>query len=136
MKSFAITLVVMAYCTASHADSRNANFAVTATVTKACSITGAPVSFGSLNVLSASPADATATLTSTCSPGSAYTIGLGAGTLSPAGMNWGAIGEPGVATGRGTGLPQVTTVRGRIPAEQRSVAVGSYSDFIVATIDF
>ncbi len=145
------------------ADTRNGTFSVSATVTKACAISGSPLAFGTLNVLAGSSADATGTLTATCTQGSAYTIGLSAGSaagattadrrmtlasdptktlsyslsaVSPGGANWGAVGEAGVASGSGIGASQPITVYGRIPAGQTSAVMGTYSDVIIATIDF
>jgi spore coat protein U-like protein len=162
-KPTAISIALALLATAAVAETRTAVFAVSANVAKACTISGAPLAFGALNVLAGTNVDATATLTATCTQGSAYTIGLSAGsapgattadrrmtlatdssrTLSyslsavgPGGANWGAIGETGVPSGTGSGTDQPIVVYGRIPGGQTSAVMGTYSDLIVATIDF
>jgi len=135
-------------------------FTVTANVTAACTISGSPLAFGNFSPLGAD-VDGTSTLTATCTNGSPYTIGLSAGTsagaavttrhmtgpsgalldynLSPVasgGINWDLINGTTTRAGSGTGLAQAITVFGRIPGNQNTAKVGTYSDIITATIDF
>ena len=145
------------------ADMKTATFGVSATVTKSCDVSGTALGFGAVNVLTGANVDATATLTATCTSGSAFTIGLSAGTspgattasrmmtqsadntkrlsytlsaVAPGGANWGGAGEPGIASSTGSGSGQPITVYGRIPAGQTATSMGLYSDTIIATIDF
>ena len=136
-------------------------FAVTASVTASCTVSGSPLAFGDFSALGAA-VDGTSTLTATCTNGSPYTIGLSAGAgvgadvttrklthtdaitllnynLSPVasgGINWDLIGGTTTKAGTGNGEAQAITVFGQIPAGQTSAIVGTYSDTITATIDF
>lgn len=131
-----------------------ATMAVTATVVASCSISAAALAFG--NYTSAA-VDAVATISVTCSTGTTYDIELDAGTASGAttatramqnGSNtlsyniysnsgrstvWGLTTDK--VSGTGTGSAQSLSAYGRIPAGQ-SVAAGSYSDTITATITY
>lgn len=135
-------------------------FTVTATVSATCGLTATNLSFGSVNVLSGSNIDATSTITATCTNGTSYSVGLNAGTGSGATVssrtmtsggntlnyslftnaarttNWDDIAGSNVVSGTGNGSGQGLTVFGRIPSGQTTVATGSYSDTITATIDF
>lgn len=145
----------------SHAAQASGTFGVTANVAASCTISGATLDFGTFNALGGN-VDATSTLSATCTNGSAYTIGLNAGTGADAtttarkmthsngtntlnyslsatslgGANWGAVGEAGVSAGTGSGSTQEITVYGRIPSGQTGAIAGAYSDIITATIDF
>jgi spore coat protein U-like protein len=138
------------------------SFAVTATVDAACIVSGSALAFGSFNVLSGANVDSTSALSATCTNGSAYTVGLNAGTstgatvstrkmthtngttllnyslstLSSGGTNWDDVGGTTVAAGTGNGVAQSITVFGRVPTGQTLPIVGAYSDSITATIDF
>jgi spore coat protein U-like protein len=136
-------------------------FAVTATVVAACSLSATPLAFGSsVNVLSGNDIDNTSVVTATCTNGSAYTIGLNAGTASGATVttrkmtsgantlnyalytdaarttNWDNIGGTNVVSGTGTGSGVDHTVYGRIPSGQTTVPTGAYADTITVTINF
>ena len=136
-------------------------FSVTATVAPTCSISAAPLDFGSAipNPIN-SNVEAQTTLTATCSNGAPYTIALSAGNglgasfsdrRMTSGTNllryslytdptrtivWGN-GSAGnsVVNGNGNGAAQAITVYGRIPSGQ-SVVTGMYSDTIVVTMTF
>lgn len=138
------------------------SFAVTATVDASCIVSGSALAFGAFDVLSGSNVDSTSALSATCTNGSAYTIGLNAGTstgatvstrqmkhtdgttllnyslstVSAGGTNWDDIGGTTVASGTGSGVAQSITVYGRVPTGQTLPKVGAYSDSIIATIDF
>jgi len=141
---------------AASAGSATANLGISANVVATCTISTSPVAFGTY---SGSQVDATGTVTANCITGTAWTIGLGAGTgvgatpsnrkmtsgadtLSYAlfsdstrSTNWGnAIGVDTVA-GTGTGTAQAQTVYGRIAAGP-TPAPGSYTDTVIATINF
>ena len=147
---------------ASRAGTATTTFAVTATVPTSCTISSTPMSFGNYSSGSATVVTSTSTLSANCALLTSYTISLSKGaassfsprtmTMSSGGTTymldynlyttvtdtniWGD-GTSGTSTvsGVGTGLTQSITVYGSIPAGQ-SVAVGSYSDSIVATITF
>lgn len=138
------------------------SFAVNATVTASCIVSGSTLAFGAFDVLSGSNVDSTSALSATCTNGSAYTVGLSAGastgatvstrkmthtngttllnyslsTVSSGGTNWDNIGGTTVASGTGNGAAQEITVYGRVPTGQTAPIVGTYSDSITATIDF
>lgn len=139
-----------------------ANLPISATVISACSIgTVVGVAFGNYDPTSATPNNATGTIPVTCTNGTTYNIGLGAGTFAgatvttrrmtgvPPGtplsyflyrdagrtLNWGTtIGTDTVAL-TGTGVAQSTTVYGQIPALQ-AVTAGTYSDTVLITVTF
>ena len=102
---------------------------------------------------------ATSTITATCTNGTTYTVGLNAGTFAGATTttrrmsgpssnslnyflysnstrttNWGNTSGTWVSA-TGTGVAQVMTVYGRIPANQ-SALIGNYSDTVTVTITF
>lgn len=125
-----------------------------------CSVTAGALDFGVLRDPE-SGADATAALSVLCTPGTAYSLGMGPGNgpavtapearqmtsgadtldygiyLDPArSQPWGdATGTGGRAPGTGTGGPQDFTAYGRIPAGQ-SPPVGSYTDTVVVTVEY
>lgn len=140
---------------AASAGSATANLGVSASIAATCSISTSAVAFGAY---SGSIVDATGTITANCINGTAWTIALGTGTGSGATTslrkmtsgantlayqlfsdsarttNWGNSGGETVA-GTGTGASQNQTVYGRIPAGTIPAA-GSYTDTVVATINF
>lgn len=157
----AFTLGAVAFGANSYAAQSSGAFAVTASVTASCTVSGTALGFGDFSALGGD-VDGTSTLTATCTNGSPYTIGLSAGVsagaavntrhlthtdaitllnynLSPVasgGINWDLIGGTTTKAGTGNGEAQAHTVFGRIPGGQTSAIVGTYSDTITATIDF
>ena len=136
-------------------------FPVTANVVDSCTVAATPLAFGNYNGITALVLDATATITPTCTLGTAYTItldaGLGTGaTLTtrklsgPAGATldyaiytdptrttfWGnGGGGTGTRTGVGLGVAQSGLMYARIPASQ-ATSVGSYLDTITVTLSY
>ena len=135
---------------------------VPATASAACTISVTSVSFGSYSVYTTSPDDSTGTITYRCGNSDkniTVTVSAGtAGTFSPRTMKQGASDQPSYnlytdatrATiwGDGTagtsfysksnppnGQDTVLTVYGRILAQQ-DVRVGSYTDTVIATVNF
>jgi spore coat protein U-like protein len=129
---------------------------VTATVQATCSLTAAPLSFGSYN---GSQLDASSAFSVSCTNATPYTIALdvGAGTGATIGNRkmtgpgatlnytlyqdsahaavWGqTIGTDTIANA-GNGGAQTLNVYGRIPANQLT-SPGSYADTITATIAY
>jgi spore coat protein U-like protein len=135
-------------------------FAVTATVLKSCVVSANPLSFGSYDPTSATPLDASTTLSVLCTVGSSFTVGLNAGTGTGSTVtarkmtngantlnyalyqeaaranNWG--NTPGTDTPPATTAPVLATaltVYGRIPAGQ-NVAAGGYTDTVTVTVNY
>jgi len=141
--------------------SSTASLTVSASVSKNCTITTAPVAFGAYDPVAANstaPLDGIGTITLTCTKGAVATVTLGAGG-NPAGgtrqMNNGAgaflkyalYQDTGRATVWGEGAnaqgfpaapskePRNFTVYGRVDQAQ-DVTVGSYTDTVLATVNF
>jgi spore coat protein U-like protein len=139
-----------------------ANLTVSANVSKNCTITTAPVNFGAYDPVAANataPLDAIGTVTITCTKGAPAKVGLNAGSNSVGttrrmtggttaflnyelykdsshGTVWGdtidtALDVP-AAPNRN---PRNFTVYGRVVAAQ-DATVGSYTDTVVATVNF
>jgi spore coat protein U-like protein len=135
---------------------------VSATVTANCTITTAPLAFGSYDpvVTNASTAlDGSGTVTVTCTKGATATVGLGLGANasgstrrmtdgSGAFLTYELFQDSGRTTvwsNAGAGLlspaaapskaPRSFTVYGRVAANQ-DVPAGSFTDTVVATVNF
>lgn len=155
-------LIVALLCTWAGAVTTTATMQVTANVQATCTVSTGNLAFGNYTGGSASPVDATATITATCPPGQGYTIGLSAGlgpgattatrmmTISGPGSatlnyglfsdtshstNWDDIGGTHTVTGTGNSTGQAITVYGRIPAGQ-NVQTGLYEDTITVTMSY
>lgn len=132
-------------------------FQVTATVQATCLINANPLAFGTYT---GTQADATSTLSVTCTNTTPYNVGLDAGTATGATVTtrrmtgpsaallnyalfsdsartvtWGNTVGTNTVTGTGNGNAQTLTVYGRVAAGQ-FVAPGAYADTITATITF
>ena len=138
------------------------SFNVSANVSKNCSITTTPVSFGVYDPVVANataPLDGTGAVIVTCTKGAGTSIDLGLGT-NPTGSTrrmtagggdfltyqlyqdsgrttvWGSGGSAGqTIAGAPSKAPRTFTVFGRVPAGQ-DVPAGSYADTVIATINF
>ncbi|SEB37607.1 Csu type fimbrial protein [Terriglobus roseus] len=137
-------------------------FGVSANVIKACVVSATSVAFGTYNPVGAAAANATGTLTVSCTATTSYTTGLSAGTGTGASVtarkmtggtasnllayglyqdsahtvNWG--NTPGTDTPAavvGTGLPQTATVYGQIAAGTVG-AIDNYTDTITVTVTY
>lgn len=152
------TLITAAPLSWAAAATTTATFTVTANVQTNCTINAQNLNFGSYT---GALLDGTTTLTVDCSNGSAFNIGLSAGTApgatvstrkmtGPSGsdllpytlsrdsahtLNWGNTVGTDTQAGTGTGANQTFTVFGEIPAGQFTTA-GSYLDTITATLTF
>ena len=143
------------------ADTATTNLLVSALVVKACLVAATPLAFGTYDTLGPGNSDNTATLTVTCTLGTSFTVGLGAGSSTGATVttramtgllgghlsyglfqntsrttNWG--NTPGTDTPAAIvagALPSLLTVYGRVPARQ-SVAADAYTDTVVVTVNF
>ena len=146
-----------------YATDLDANLEVSASINVACTITTADLAFGAYDPIishATDPLNKSASVTSTCTVGAAGSIILdngenydeGAGrrmvhstdtssfleyavsNASYGGANWG-IGGDGVAyIGMGIAVPH--DVYGQVDAGQNTAVDGSYSDTIVATINY
>ena len=134
-----------------------ASFLVNANALAHCTVSSTAMAFGTY---SGAVNNSTSTISATCSDATSYTIGLNAGksagaTITKRAMtgprgallnygiysdaartvNWGNTAATHWMTGSGNGTTQSVTVYGQIPAGQ-SIAPGSYSDTIVATLTY
>lgn len=158
-KQYALALALLGVSSLSLAATTTDTFTVTATVENSCVVTANNLAFGTVNVISGADVDATSTIDVTCTNGATYEVGLdgggaadvanramsdgGTGTLnyslySDTGRttNWGNTTGVDVVAGTGSGSAQTLTVYGRIPQGQTTVAAGSYTDTITATVTY
>lgn len=136
---------------------QSADIKVTASVAANCTMVATDLAFGPYDPLSGPQVDQSAVITLTCTQGSTARVSLdNGGNFSsgrrmaggtPAGfLNYGLFKDAGRATAWGTDQVTVSafdaankatvTVYGRIPAGQKTVTVGSYSDTVKATVNF
>lgn len=145
-------------CSPAGASTATATIAVSATVLSFCTIAALPLAFGNY---SSAVINLTTTVTVACTTGSPYNVGLdpGIGTgatvavrkmtvaAGTATLNYGLYSDTNhtvvwgntigtnTVTGTGTGLAQVLTVYGQIPAGQLATT-GAYTDTVTATITY
>ena len=143
------------------AQSSTANLNVSANVTVNCTISAAPVAFGSYDPIGANattPLDASGAITIACTKGSTVTIGLDAGqnaagsarrmAASPEFLAydlyqdttrstvWGNSGAGLLGAGTApSNAPRTFTVYGRVATAQ-NVGAGSFTDVVLATVNF
>jgi spore coat protein U-like protein len=164
MQKLALRLALAAalalFAGAARAATATATLDVTATVVPSCTIAATPVAFGSYDPLvtnAAAPLNAQGAVTVTCTTGTAYTIGLGAGnsgagsramqhaTIAGALLPYELYQDTTRTTvwdntvlmsGTAASItPVAYPVYGRIPAAQ-SVPTGDYADAVIATVTF
>lgn len=133
----------------------NRNPTVTATIAAACQISASTLAFEQ-RVHLTSPALSTSTITLRCTNGTPWRVGLNGGLENNTAarkmrngtnriayslfrdaartQNWGNVTGDSVA-GTGTGIDQLTTVYGRVPA-QTVPPGGAYSDTITVTVTY
>ncbi len=154
--SYADTITVSMSC--AECNKPTTTFQVTANAQPACAIVASDMDFGTYSGVQL---DRQSPMFLSCSTGSAWNIGLNQGTFSGATVttrrmtgphsasltyslfrdaartqNWGNTVGTDTLLGSGTGLPQLITVYGRIPAGQSPGAAGGYRDTIVVTVTF
>ncbi len=140
------------------AQTATGSFNVTATVGSTCSVSASNVAFGNYT---ASQLDASGAVSVTCTNGTAYAVGLNAGTGTAATVAtrrmtgpssqtliyslyqdalrtllWGNTVGIDTVAGTGNGATQTLTVYGRVPAAQLTVGAGSYTDTITVTVSY
>jgi spore coat protein U-like protein len=160
--SLVATLCVCAGAGEIHADSATAVIQVSASVRRNCIIATQPLAYGAYDPVGSnvtSPLDATATIQLTCTKGTSAQIGLDPGANAQGAVRRLTDGSTGflsyelyqdtghsiVWTNTGSGIldagaapskqPRPFTVYGRIAGGQ-DVPVGSYTDSVVATVNF
>lgn len=134
---------------------------VSALVVNVCSVTALPLVFGTYDPTSGNNLDSTSTLTVLCSLNTPYNVRMSAGAhgagVSAREMlvggggtdllayslyrdtnrtqNWGQTDNTDTSSGTGSGLPQLLTVYGRIPAS-RNVGAGAFTDTVTVTVSY
>lgn len=133
---------------------------VTALTVNACAVAATPLVFGTLNQLNGSPNDSQTTVVVTCTPGTAYDVGMDNGTHATAGVRqmaptigsskvpyvlysnasrtvaWGNTVGTNTVTGTAGTIPATLIVYGRVPAGFTPVAADAYSDVVTVTVTF
>lgn len=161
MKNRLITLVAAASILGVSAPATAAtaigSMVVSATVLSSCIVAATPMAFGNY---ASSQVDSTASVVVTCSNGTAYNVGLDAGTGSGASVAtrkmtgtsgasldymlyrdsarsavWGSTVGTDTLAGTGSGAAQTISVYGRINASQYPGA-GVYADTVVVTVTY
>lgn len=159
-----LALAIAAAAQGASAGSASGSFQVNATVASACTVSGAPLNFGSSidPLLSAVPIDASTTLTVQCTNTTPYSVALDAGLHAGGGSIFGSramsngaqlIGyqlylDAGRASvwgdgtggslpvgGTGTGSSQSLSIYGRLPSLTGAIPA-SYSDTVTITISY
>lgn len=162
-RTLAVCIALLGMTAPSFAATASSNMAVTANVVGTCTISALPLNFGNYDPAGAhasSPLDGTTSVTTQCTPGTTYQVGLdfglhnsfaigtnrslenGASHLSyelfkdPARAQvWTNSGPGLLAPGIHSGSPTTFPVFGRISSGQM-VPAGAYTDTVVATIFF
>jgi spore coat protein U-like protein len=135
------------------------NIVATVTVSSTCTVSAVALVFGAYNVLSVAPTVGTSTLTVQCTQTTPYHIQMNQGSYgasvttremsngssgflqyaiyqdSARTLNWGQTNGVDTVNSTGTGLAQVFTMYGQMPALQIAAA-GSYSDTVTVTVSF
>lgn len=157
---FAAALLLSTVPMVGHAATATDTMAVSATVQSACIVAASALSFGSYNPTAGTNADATTTLSVTCTSGTSYTVGLSAGNGSGATVssrkltnggntlnyalyqdsarttNWGNTPGTDTPASAVAGSSATTlTVYGRIASGQ-NVPAGSYTDSVTVTVNY
>jgi spore coat protein U-like protein len=161
LKTATIVGACAAFASPAYAGTQATTIGVSATVTANSSVSALPVAFGSVDTLSASPVDATGSVSVTCTSGTGWTaaadVGGGTGatfasrrmTSSGNVLNytlyrdsgrtqvWGdGSGTTYTVGNTGSGAGQTFTVYGRVPGGQSSAPAGGYNDTVNVTITY
>lgn len=157
----ALTLLALLASAPTFAATASGTLAVSATVASVCTISNGTLAFGSYDPSAGTALDGSTTLTLTCTVGTAYNIGMGAGggtgatttvrkltnglsTMSyrlfrDSGrtLNWGnVVGVDSlVGTSSALSLTNTINVYGQIPASE-AVPAGSYLDSVAITVTY
>ncbi|CAN0652670.1 Spore coat protein u [Nitratireductor aquimarinus] len=156
--NFIYRYTLLSDCSNLSGQTASPSFTVTASIADNCLVTTQDLDFGAHGVLTGN-VDTTGGVTVTCTPGTAYTVGLDGGQAAapPAArlmskgsetvtyglyqdaarsLPWGLTAIPGEAVpGTGSGSGQVLTVYGRVPP-QTTPSPGTYTDTVVVTVTY
>ena len=156
-----LALLVPAFAQAASAAN---TFQVQATLTSACTVSGATLNFGaSIDPLAtATPLDATSTLSVVCTNTTPYTVALNAGSNAGGASNFGAramksgsnllgyqlysdtgrstvwgdgTASSSTSAGTGSGSTQTLTIYGRLPSLANAIP-GAYTDTVTVTVSY
>ena len=135
-------------------------FGVSAEVIDSCNVAATSMAFGQIDPIANVNTDQTATVTVTCSNGTAYSVGLDAGGATGATVttrqmtsgvntldyalysdssrtsNWGVTAASDTVDGTGSGSAEALTVYGRVASGQQTAPVGSYADTVTVTVTY
>ncbi len=163
MKKLPLLLAVLLPQMALAASTGN-TFSVQATIISSCTVAGTALNFGSsIDALAtATPLDATSTLSVVCTNTTPYTVALNAGSNAGGASNFGAramksgsntlgyqlyldsgrssvwgdgTASSSTSSGTGTGSTQSLTIYGRLPS-LANVVPGSYTDTVTVTVSY
>ena len=132
--------------------------AVSSLIVNTCVVAATPLVFGTLDLIGSAPNDSTSTVTVTCTPGTAYNVGLdnGANFLVTRRMKsataayipyalysdttratpWGDIIGTSTVAGTAAVIPTILTVYGRVPGGTTPVVANTYVDLVTVTITY
>lgn len=160
---FALTALAGLLSVHAYAATSTTTFSVDATVSASCSVSATQLDFGAIDPINnaTNNTDATSSVDVTCSNGTAYDVGLGAGnggddtttnramtdgntntlnyslyTDSARSTNWDDAGGTNTVSGTGDGTALSHTVYGRVPSGQETTPVGTYTDTITVTVTY
>jgi len=160
----AAALTLSSVSTLASATTASNTFQVTATIISSCTVSGSTLNFGNAidALATATPLDATSTLSVTCTNTTPYTVSLNAGANAGGASNfsartmksgtrtlgyqlyldtarssvWGdGTASSATVAGTGTGSAQTLNLYGRIPS-LANVVPGSYSDTVTVTVTY
>jgi len=157
----AVGLMSALGATSADAATTTGSLVVSATVLKACLISGGTLAFGNYDPSSSTPNNASTTVTLTCTPGTSYNIGMDAGggtgatvtlrylslssnklgykLFQDAGRstNWGnTVGTDTLhATTSASSVTNTINIYGEIPVNE-AAAVGVYADTVTMTVTY
>lgn len=142
------------------ASTTQSTMSVSTTVQSSCLVSATPLAFGTYDPVSTTPANATSSITVTCTSGTSFVVGLNAGSAPGATVtarqmsnaanrldyglfrnagrtdNWGNTpGVDALAPITATATPSVVPVYGQIAAQQ-NIPAGAYSDTVTVTVTY
>lgn len=145
---------------AAAASSTGTTMPVTAITISACAVSATPLVFGTLNQIGGTANDGQSTVVVTCTPGTAYEVGMDNGAHAVGGVRqmaptlgtarvpyvlysnaarstvWGNTTGTNTVGGTAGVLPTTLNVYGRVPAGTMPVAVDVYTDAVTVTVTF
>ncbi len=156
----ALIAIVPCISASAFAATSTATMAVSSLTVAACIVAATPLNFGTLNLISASPNNSTATVTVTCTPGTPYNVGLDNEANFTTGTRrmksataavyvpyiltsdalhatpWGNVIGTSTVSGTAVVLPTALTVYGQVPGGTTAVPSDAYLDTVTVTITY